>query len=125
MAGLCYLPVSMVIKVASENGDFLRTVKFGHFRNILTLTSNGWCCAGSFALGFNCGGIPRGFFSVLGGGRGAGVLCLSSTYPQCVCSQGVKPSERPVWIWTWACFGTPDHADALGNPTGSRQLACR
>lgn len=60
MAGLCYLPVSMVIKVASENGHFLRTVKFGHFRNILTLTSNGWCCAGSFALGFNWGGSQGG-----------------------------------------------------------------
>lgn len=48
---LCYLSVSMAIKVASDNGYFLRTGRFGNFSSITAQTSNGQSRSGSLCLG--------------------------------------------------------------------------
>lgn len=58
---LGYLSVSMVIKVASDNGYFLSTARFGHFRGITAQTSNGWRRTGSFWLGLLIVGDAAGF----------------------------------------------------------------
>lgn len=48
---LCYLSVSMAIKVASDNGYFLSTLRFGNFSSITAQTSNSQSCSGSLWLG--------------------------------------------------------------------------
>lgn len=77
---LAYLSVSMVIKVASDNGDFLSTGRFGRFRSITAQTSNGRRHAGSFWLGLLIVGDAAGF----GYREDAGLrfLWLSSAYSQ-------------------------------------------
>jgi len=64
----------MVIKVASDNGYFLRAVRVGHFRSITAQSSH--CCIGSFAPSFNCGWV-------VAGGRGAELSWLLVTHPCC------------------------------------------
>lgn len=114
----CYLSVSMVIKVASDKGYFLSTVRFGNFRSIIAQTSNGWCCSGLSLAQDNCRWMQAGPQSP---GKDAGLrfLWLSLAYSL------ASPFPRVKALCSVSgAFWDRRLSQQLGNFAGSHQLSC-